>query len=70
MKFDFSSSTNNKINTLHQYYLSLPEAEQQLLLVLAVVYKPISAIKLKRLLQRLESQGLIANSGFADGVST
>ncbi|MEI5638936.1 MULTISPECIES: DEAD/DEAH box helicase [unclassified Pseudoalteromonas] len=69
MKFDFSSSTNNQINSLHQYYLSLPEAEQQLLLVLAVVYKPISAIKLKRLLQRLESQGLIANSGFADGVS-
>ncbi|PCK31235.1 DEAD/DEAH box helicase [Pseudoalteromonas piscicida] len=62
MNFDFPPSINEEIAALTKQVHALPEQEQTLLTLLAVVYKPVSAIKLKRLVQALIAKEVITSS--------
>lgn len=69
MNFDFVPSTNEEIVALTHQVDALPAQEQTLLCILAVVYKPVSAIKLKRLIQALVSKEIIPSTEFEQGIS-
>ncbi|AXQ98340.1 DEAD/DEAH box helicase [Pseudoalteromonas piscicida] len=69
MNFDFPPAINEEITALINQVHNLPVHEQTLLSVLAVVYKPVSAIKLKRLIQALVAKEIIPENDFEQGVS-
>jgi len=52
---------SQQIESLYQAYLRLHEAEQTLLTVLAVVYKPIGVTKLAEIIDILSSRGFLPN---------
>jgi hypothetical protein len=53
---------NQQIESLYQAFLGLHEAEQTILMLLAVVYKPIGITKLAQVIDILGSRGLLRNS--------
>lgn len=53
--------TKQQIETLYQVFDALYEPEKVALIILAVVYKPISITKLNQLIDILSSRGLLAN---------
>ena len=53
---------NQQIESLYQAFLRLHEAEQALLMILAVVYKPIGITKLAQVIDILDSRGLLPNA--------
>jgi SNF2 family DNA or RNA helicase len=53
---------NQQIDALYRIFTSLNEAQQSVLIILAVVYKPIAIKKLEELLSILADNGLLAKS--------
>jgi SNF2 family DNA or RNA helicase len=51
--------THQQIDSLYQVFLNLNGSEKILLIILAVVYKPISVAKLEQIVDRLGNKGLL-----------
>ncbi|WP_293747505.1 DEAD/DEAH box helicase [uncultured Paraglaciecola sp.] len=52
---------HQQIETLYQTFLRLHESERSLLIVLAVIYKPIEITKFAQVIEVLETSGLLPN---------
>ncbi|MCU4675215.1 DEAD/DEAH box helicase [Catenovulum sp. 2E275] len=66
---EITAQTPSQVDALYQQYLTLTPAEQSLLKILAVVYKPIGISKLQSLLTLAENAGLEKFGNKADFIS-
>ncbi|WP_440053431.1 DEAD/DEAH box helicase [Pseudoalteromonas sp. T1lg65] len=68
MAFTLSTHTPQHIDLLINRYQALPMEEQQVLSTLAVIYKPISPIKLKKIVALLADKDVFPPSSFCSSI--